>query len=353
MSRTHQLRPSRSMVVTRRTACRCASTSGSPHARRAGDSDRHAGAFGDLGQLACSDRSVGASEQEHQVPAVRTRQDQLVLQWCRQPSSYGGVVATANRYDQAVVATVRREQTEPVGQCPRVGAATQYVGQEVSLGTLGLLGGLAAEEQHQGGDNGGTLDDALVRIGQVVDTSDHQCAEPFAFRGRRDHPAVTDASQPPGLRLLPRHRRTWSTRTRPQPARCRRHRPGRPTRPAARPARRRWRRRRRRTARSRRTGRARRPRARSPHAPADSWSSAAAVSAAARTCTIVTAASAASEPSSDTSSRLNGRRVRLEANSTPTKAPSTISGVPQIATSPSSPTASSIGEVCRKRRSAG
>ena len=86
---------------------------------------------------------------------------------------------------------------------------------------------------------------------------------------------------------------------------------------------------------------------------ADTSSSAAAVSAAARTCTIVTAASAASEPSSDTSSRLNGRLVQFEANSTPTNEPSTISGVPQIATSPSSPTAESIIVVCRNRSSDG
>ena len=75
--------------------------------------------------------------------------------------------------------------------------------------------------------------------------------------------------------------------------------------------------------------------------------SAVAVSAERRVCTSETAASAANEPSSATSSRRNGRRLRLAANSTPTNAPSTSSGVPQIATRPSSPTAASISDVWR------
>lgn len=85
---------------------------------------------------------------------------------------------------------------------------------------------------------------------------------------------------------------------------------------------------------------------------ADSASSASRVSAAARLCTRDTAASVARDTSSDTSSWLNGRRDRLEANRTPTNWSSTSSGTPQIATSPSSDTALSISAVCRNRSSA-
>jgi len=45
------------------------------------------------------------------------------------------------------------------------------------------------------------------------------------------------------------------------------------------------------------------------------------------------------------------RAVRLAANSTPTNSDSTMRGVPQMATIPSSPTAPSIGRVCWNRAS--
>ena len=74
--------------------------------------------------------------------------------------------------------------------------------------------------------------------------------------------------------------------------------------------------------------------------------------AVARVCRMDTAARVASEPSSATSSWEKGRGDRLDANSTPTNCPSTSSGVPQIATRPSSPTAVSIAPVCANRWSA-
>ena len=84
----------------------------------------------------------------------------------------------------------------------------------------------------------------------------------------------------------------------------------------------------------RRTGRAPRRPARCPRGPLDRAARVAAVAAARRDWTSETAASAASEPSSATSSWWNARRVRFEANSTPTNSSPTSSGVPQIPMQP-------------------